>query len=210
MRIVDHLARPTETLHGGRTTSEVTFPQLMAAGRSPTSKTSNRMQAAASIILPAEVPAISGLTAITPPDRPGQTASTGDIDNHPSPLTKDLDIFPAVLPQPALPVVPVHRRRRSSKINMPAIIKRSASTPNVRGQAAADAAALSLAAEKRRNKLGYHRTSVACGMSCHVQLMLHHLTCSPRPLPAPEDQMSPCARGPYWTVFELHQAEKGV
>jgi hypothetical protein len=40
-------------------------------------------------------------------------------------------------------------------------IKRSMSTPNVRGQASADAAALS--AEKRRNKLGYHRTSVACG-----------------------------------------------
>ena len=42
-------------------------------------------------------------------------------------------------------------------------IKRSMSTPNVRGQATADAAALALSAEKRRNKLGYHRTSVACG-----------------------------------------------
>jgi hypothetical protein len=42
-------------------------------------------------------------------------------------------------------------------------MKRSASTPNVRGQAAIDAASLSLAADKRRNKLGYHRTSVACG-----------------------------------------------
>ncbi|KAH8657503.1 hypothetical protein BGZ60DRAFT_383685 [Tricladium varicosporioides] len=39
-------------------------------------------------------------------------------------------------------------------------IKRSMSTPNVRGQATAEAAAL---ADKRRNKLGYHRTSVACG-----------------------------------------------
>jgi hypothetical protein len=37
------------------------------------------------------------------------------------------------------------------------------STPNVRGQASADAAALALSADKRRNKLGYHRTSVACG-----------------------------------------------
>lgn len=42
-------------------------------------------------------------------------------------------------------------------------MKRSISTPNVRGQATADAAALALSAEKRRNKLGYHRTSVACG-----------------------------------------------
>lgn len=42
-------------------------------------------------------------------------------------------------------------------------VKRSMSTPNVRGQATAEAAALALSAEKRRNKLGYHRTSVACG-----------------------------------------------
>jgi hypothetical protein len=42
-------------------------------------------------------------------------------------------------------------------------VKKSMSTPNVRGQASADAAALALSAEKRRNKLGYHRTSVACG-----------------------------------------------
>ncbi|KAJ5032613.1 uncharacterized protein L3040_009210 [Drepanopeziza brunnea f. sp. 'multigermtubi'] len=42
-------------------------------------------------------------------------------------------------------------------------VKRSMSTPNIQGQASADAAALALSAEKRRNKLGYHRTSVACG-----------------------------------------------
>lgn len=42
-------------------------------------------------------------------------------------------------------------------------IKKSMSTPNVRGQETADAAALALSADKRRNKLGYHRTSVACG-----------------------------------------------
>ncbi|KAL5346987.1 hypothetical protein ACLOAV_008130 [Pseudogymnoascus australis] len=41
-------------------------------------------------------------------------------------------------------------------------IKRSSSTPNIRDQAVADAA-LAASAEKRRNKLGYHRTSVACG-----------------------------------------------
>lgn len=42
-------------------------------------------------------------------------------------------------------------------------IKRTMSTPNVRSSTSADAAALALSAEKRRNKLGYHRTSVACG-----------------------------------------------
>jgi len=41
-------------------------------------------------------------------------------------------------------------------------VKRAISTPNIRGQSAADAA-LAASAEKRRNKLGYHRTSVACG-----------------------------------------------
>lgn len=55
-----------------------------------------------------------------------------------------------------------HPRRRSTKRTMPAIIKRSASTPNVRGLASTDTAGTSLA-DKRRNKLGYHRTSVACG-----------------------------------------------
>lgn len=50
------------------------------------------------------------------------------------------------------------RRRKASK-NGVSSLKRSASTPNVRGDAG-----LSMA-DKRRNKLGYHRTSVACGES---------------------------------------------
>lgn len=45
-------------------------------------------------------------------------------------------------------------------------LKRSLSTPNVRPQGAStDHPPLGLAGEKRRNKLGYHRTSVACGKS---------------------------------------------
>ena len=51
------------------------------------------------------------------------------------------------------------RRRKTSKTSNPAL-KRSASTPNVRGSDSG----MSLA-DKRRNKLGYHRTSVACGKS---------------------------------------------
>ena len=54
------------------------------------------------------------------------------------------------------------RRRRSSKGSMMSSLKRSASTPNVRGLIAGESA-MSMA-DKRRNKLGYHRTSVACGM----------------------------------------------
>ncbi|QSZ32392.1 hypothetical protein DSL72_001966 [Monilinia vaccinii-corymbosi] len=41
--------------------------------------------------------------------------------------------------------------------------KRSMSTPNIRTSANTDAAAFALVNDKRRNKLGYHRTSVACG-----------------------------------------------
>lgn len=67
---------------------------------------------------------------------------------------------------------------KSSSVNMK--LKRSLSTPVVapqqtpnanmsmsqqQGLSQSDHAALSLAAEKRRNKLGYHRTSVACGKS---------------------------------------------
>ncbi|CAK7202195.1 hypothetical protein SEUCBS139899_004917 [Sporothrix eucalyptigena] len=62
---------------------------------------------------------------------------------------------------------------KSSSVNMK--LKRTSSTPVVtpqdpnmsmsqqQGLSQPDHAALSLAAEKRRNKLGYHRTSVACG-----------------------------------------------
>jgi hypothetical protein len=42
-------------------------------------------------------------------------------------------------------------------------MRRASSTSNVQGQARADAKETALSAEKRRNKLGYHRTSVACG-----------------------------------------------
>ena len=55
----------------------------------------------------------------------------------------------------------IQRRRRSSKGSMSSSLKRSASSPNVRGVSGAENG-MSLA-DKRRNKLGYHRTSIACG-----------------------------------------------
>ena len=61
------------------------------------------------------------------------------------------------------PSSPGLKNRAAPTVSKAAKIKRSMSTPNVRGQSSADAAALALSAEKRRNKLGYHRTSVACG-----------------------------------------------
>jgi len=52
------------------------------------------------------------------------------------------------------------RRRPSTKA--PDTMKRASSSPNVRAMVTADVLPTSLA-EKRRNKLGYHRTTVACG-----------------------------------------------
>lgn len=63
------------------------------------------------------------------------------------------------------------RRRRSSKGSIMSSLKRSVSTPSVRGLAIGESG-MSMA-DKRRNKLGYHRTSVACGM-CSPQLDSEH------------------------------------
>lgn len=53
-----------------------------------------------------------------------------------------------------------------SKATKESKAKRSMSTPNIRTSNNTDAAALALVNDKRRNKLGYHRTSVACGKIC--------------------------------------------
>lgn len=54
------------------------------------------------------------------------------------------------------------RRKTSIKSAMPGIMKRAISSPNVRDLANLDTSTMS-SAEKKRNKLGYHRTAVACG-----------------------------------------------
>lgn len=62
--------------------------------------------------------------------------------------------------------------------------KRSMSTPNIRTSSNSDAAALALVNDKRRNKLGYHRTSVACG-HCRRRKI--------RCIPAPADPQNRCS-----------------
>ena len=61
---------------------------------------------------------------------------------------------------PGSPSTPGSNRRYTS--SGPGPLKRAVSSPNVRSLGG-DGAALS-AADKKRNKLGYHRTAVACGM----------------------------------------------
>jgi hypothetical protein len=92
-----------------------------------------------------------------------------DVDVAPSNMISTYQL-PAIAPpiqtQPLNKAAPV--RRGPSGPSKTGKMKRSASSPNVRGQARADppeSAFISLADEKRRNKLGYHRTSVACGQS---------------------------------------------
>ncbi|KAJ8059097.1 hypothetical protein OCU04_012073 [Sclerotinia nivalis] len=71
-----------------------------------------------------------------------------------------------------------------SKSSKESKAKRSMSTPNIRTSSNTDAAALALVNDKRRNKLGYHRTSVACG-HCRRRKI--------RCIPAPADPQNRCS-----------------
>ena len=64
-----------------------------------------------------------------------------------------------MMPLTTAAILSQRKRRRST-----ASLKRSASTPNVRGHHSHSSDVGMTLAEKRRNKLGYHRISVACGM----------------------------------------------
>ncbi|KAJ8112492.1 hypothetical protein OPT61_g5152 [Boeremia exigua] len=55
------------------------------------------------------------------------------------------------------------KKRRSSKSKIPGELQRSTSTPHMRNLALGASGELSPTSNKARNKLGYHRTSVACG-----------------------------------------------
>lgn len=64
--------------------------------------------------------------------------------------------------------------------------------------------------EKKRNKLGYHRTSVACGKLRAPSPGVCTLTHVPRPLQASEDQMHSFAQRHTGTLYQLHSVEKGL
>lgn len=117
-------------------------------------------------------------------------------------------------PADVTPLSPSFKNRGTSNSSKSAKIKRSMSTPNVRGQSSADAA-LALSAEKRRNKLGYHRTSVACGKNMFifelaVRFPRRRRLTDLRTLSTEKDQVYSCTGRPTESVFELHQIEKGM
>ncbi|KAL8636415.1 MAG: hypothetical protein Q9228_006184 [Teloschistes exilis] len=107
---------------------------------------------------------------ITPMASEPGDRSPSPMEPVPSPLTAPFEYTePGTLPSQqtmsrASASLAAARRRRMSKGSMSSSLKRSASTPNVRGLIASENG-LSMA-DKRRNKLGYHRTSVACGRYC--------------------------------------------
>jgi hypothetical protein len=55
------------------------------------------------------------------------------------------------------------KKRRPSKSKVPGELRRTSSTPHMRNLALGNSGELSPTSNKARNKLGYHRTSVACG-----------------------------------------------
>lgn len=68
------------------------------------------------------------------------------------------------MPPPAADAAPSSKKRKSSKSKPPPELRRPASTPHIRAPNHVETSPLaSPTSEKRRNKLGYHRTSVACG-----------------------------------------------
>ncbi|KAI9878147.1 MAG: hypothetical protein M1830_001754 [Pleopsidium flavum] len=141
-------------------------------------------------------------------DQKLQSSSAKVAEPVPSPFGDELDQSHGAPRRSSPTPGNTHRRRRSTKGTMPAIIKRSSSTPNVRGLASTDTAGMSLA-DKRRNKLGYHRTSVACDW--HVDLSEDKINRRPcRALQKTKDTVFARAGRSPRTMLQLYPIEKGV
>lgn len=72
----------------------------------------------------------------------------------------------------AQPHTNASKKRRSPKTKASGELRKSTSTPHMRHLALANPGDLSPTSNKPRNKLGYHRTSVACGESMKRLLLL--------------------------------------
>lgn len=108
---------------------------------------------------------------------------------------------PTMMPLNTAVMLSQRRRRKHS-----ASLKRSASTPNVRGFPNGDPS-MTLA-EKRRNKLGYHRTSVACGMYSFMGMSELSLSFIRRTLQTAQDKMLARSGRPTEQMCQLHTTEE--
>lgn len=97
------------------------------------------------------------------PPLPAIPSDQGAIVSPNFSMQSDQPLGPLGPPAPPGPEMSV-KKRKASRGKMPSDLKRSESTPHIRGLAMSETNAISPPIDKRRNKLGYHRTSVACGM----------------------------------------------
>lgn len=100
------------------------------------------------------------------------------------------------------------KKRKASKTKTPTELRRAVSTPHIRNLAIGEPGGISpTTADKRRNKLGYHRTSVACG-HCRRR----KIRCL---MPTPEDPQGRCSNCirlkkdcSFYPVTEANQHER--
>ncbi|KAI1083610.1 hypothetical protein F5B20DRAFT_577289 [Whalleya microplaca] len=110
------------------------------------------------------------------PPQSSSEIEAGYIANYPTSTTQSMEVRAAQQAQPPLPPLPPPPVHQAQDIQIPTVqrrqslsrafkLKRSLSTPNVRPQGMSDATQqpVSLPGEKKRNKLGYPRTPMACG-----------------------------------------------
>lgn len=83
---------------------------------------------------------------------------TTSLDQDMPPMDASSIPLPPMIPITTADILSQRRRRKSTSA-----LKRTTSTPNIRGHHNSDPG--TTLAEKRRNKLGYHRTSIACSRS---------------------------------------------
>ena len=110
-------------------------------------------------------------------------------------------------PHSAVTMSSMSRRRRRSSVTGGGL-RRSASTPNVRGMAGDGGLLMD---KTKRNKLGYHRTSIACSMYILLSVIVsQYLRKLPRPLQTAQNTVFACVRRHATKMPELHQAEEGL
>jgi hypothetical protein len=111
---------------------------------------------------------VASAMSLTPPNH------SPELDVHPtngSPFQSPVDRIqskPTLTDQEPNPRSPQDssKKRRTSKSKVSTEPRRTSSTPHMRNLAIGNSGELSPTSNKPRNKLGYHRTSVACG-KCH-------------------------------------------
>jgi hypothetical protein len=109
-------------------------------------------------------PVTTAMSFHPPNSNPEASARVADNNSMQSPMDH-------VLSKPTMPGQELSteshqlsaKKRRSSKSKVPGELRRTSSTPHMRNLALGNSGDLSPTSNKPRNKLGYHRTSVACG-----------------------------------------------